>query len=351
MNLLKKNMMLKSKKGLDYYTLIVALVGILILSFVLFSLFTKQLKLTSGIPIGTDQFRLLKTYSTAEKVLAYVDNSARLALEQAAFDSAKKGLYVSPATCGSNGNINYWTKDTISPSTQCIPQPVACYPDQAITTSTVSTLFSPVLSKFVAAFNAKNDIKIPFNYPPFAVSQITAGTEVVGKSNEPVKIEIPSIKYEIKPNFRESIPVDVVGEGQELVADAQQLNRQSKSTLDSKIAALNSAGKYKWALDYSRVGSSCTYDTGETCSYVCGEECSDSCDDMGDCTTTCSPVYCDGTIKRTVSYDEVKSELSANEGSKLLIYDGPAAKPQFGSLDYDFGLSWMETTGSSDTCS
>ena len=344
--------MLKNKKGLDYYTLVISLIGILILSYAVFVLINKQIKLSSGFAIGTDQFKLLKTYSTAEKALLFVDDSARLALEEAAFDSAKKGLYVVPSPlCGNNGNINYWTIDTISPTTQCIPQPVTCYPDQTITTSTVSTLFSPVLNKFVTAFNAKNAIKIPFNYDSFKVSQIATGTEVVGKSNEPVKIEIPNIKYEVKPSFRESIPVDMVAEGQELVADAQQLNRQSKSALDSKIAALNSAGKYKWKLDYSRAGSSCTYDTGETCQYVCGEECSDSCDEMGDCTTTCSPVYCDGTIKRTVSYDEVKSELSANEGSKLLIYDAPAAKPQFGSLDYDFGLSWMETKGSSDTCS
>src|SRR3989344_4042800 len=91
--------LLRNKRGMDYYVFIVSLVGVLMLSFITFSLFTKQYGLSSGLSTGTEQFRVLKTYAVAEKALLFVDNAAKLALEQAAYYYGKRGFYAADSPC------------------------------------------------------------------------------------------------------------------------------------------------------------------------------------------------------------------------------------------------------------
>lgn len=352
MKLLRKNLMLQSKKGLDYYTLIIVLVGILILSFVVFSLFNKQLKLSSGLSIGTDQFRMLKTYSIAEKFLSFVDASARLALEQSAYSSGKSGFFyegldeegeLMKNPCGFNKGYTYWTKDVMS--SRCEPQAVNCYPDSDQMKSTLRSFFGPVLGSFISNFNAQSQIKIPFDYEPFRVEPVVGGTELVGISKEPLVITVPNINYEVKPSFRESIPVEVIPNGEKVVGGAKQLARKDKGEIDRRLVEFSKddGGKLKWNLDsYSNPVNSCTYQPGITCRYVCGEDC----DDDG-----CWPIYCDGIIVRTVTYNDISALFSATEQNKLLTFNRLMNIPEFKDMEYDFGLAWFEPTSCVETCS
>ncbi len=355
----------KSKKGLDYYTFILAIVGILMLSFVAFGMMEKYYRLSKGLSIGSSQFRLLKTYSDAEKTLLFVDSAAKLALEKAAYAYGKSGFSASVSPCGYESSFNYWVTDVIESSSNCVPKTMSCYPDETAMKSTLLAFFDPVFAGFISNFNSESEVKIPFNYEPFTVELVVGRTEVVGTSKEAIVITRPDIKYEVKPSFRESIPVDVVANGGEIVANSQQLVKLNKGDTEKKIDEFNKAKKFEWKLvDYSKPSSSCTYDTGTTCSYDCGDDCTTSCAEWcpepdpvtGEpvcCKeeTTCVDIFCDGTIKTTVSYDEFSSLVSATENIKLLTYNSAEKKPEFKSLEHDFGLSWVETTGTSDTCS
>lgn len=375
MSLLRKSM-LKNKKGQDYYDLIIAMIGLFLLGSITFGLFTKQYQLSGGLALGTEQFRLLKTYAAAEKALLFVDDAAKLALQQAAYDYGKSGFHASVPDCGSSGSFNYWAKDDISSDNDCVPQPVDCYPEEDTMKLTLTTFFTPLLSSFISSFKSGSEIKIPFNYEPFAISDVVGRTEVVGKSKEAVTITIPNVKYEVKPSFRESIPVDVIADGKEVVANSQLLAKLSKDDTEKKMDEFSKAGKFGWKLvDYTKPGSSCTYDTGNSCTYVCGKKvtqvCEEWCEEEPDscCVFACDEwckddpsvcckirtveedEICSGTTKTTVSYDEVGSLVSAAEDHKLLIYNEDIGKPEFKNLEYGFGLSWIETKGSSDTCS
>lgn len=357
MRTLRKSLVLKGKKGLDYYTVTVAIVGIFMLSFIVFSLFTKQYALSSGLPIGTGQFRLLKVYAAAEKALLFVDASARLALEQAAYKYGKNGFYVASSPCGGSGGFNYWSKDTMNSRNDCVSQTTQCYPGKAVMESTVAAFFTSGFSNFISSFNSNSEAEIPFDYGPFEVSNVVGRTEIVGKSKKPITIEVPNVKYEVKPSFRESIPVGVIAGGNEVIAGAKQLVKLSESDTKKKLDdEFDKAGKFGWSLvGYSKSSDSCTYDTKNSCSYVCGKKkiCEEWCEeDPGVCCKEKEEdVTCDGTFKTTVSYDEFSSLFTAAENQKLLVNNPATGKPEFKDLEYDFGLSWIETGSSSDACS
>ena len=347
---LRRNLMMRSKKGLDYYTLIISLVGILLLSFVIFNLFNKQLKLSSGLPIGTEQFRIIKTYSAAETALSFVDDSARLALEQAAYSSGKAGFYGEDSVdangearrnpCGKNKDYSYWTKDVLD--SRCAPMAVNCYPDEDIMKSTITTFFTPALGSFVSAFNAQNQIRIPFNYEPFTVTKgSTDITEVVGISKEPLIISVPNIKYEVKPSFRESIPVDIITSGKEVVEGARQLARDDQGEIGRMLGDFSNAGKLEWKIDdYKNPKNSCGYSPGTmrcdcNCRRVAGDRICDT---------------CPSTIWQTITYNDVSALFSVSEKAKLLTYNKQTNKPEFKDEEYDFGLAWFEPFSCVQTC-
>lgn len=372
----RKSIVAANKKGLNYYSPLIAIMGILILGAILSNLFVKQNRLASEFDLGREQFRVLLAHSSAEKALLFVDNAARLSLEQAAYNYGKNGLYSAGSPCGSSGAFNYWTKDVILPKENCVPRTIPCYPDKNnpdpnIREAALLSFFRQTLSSFVNSFNDKSGLKvedssvsIPFSYEEFTLSPVAGRTEIIGKSKEPITItaaKTNKLVYEIKPSFRQSILVDVIANGDGVVSNSMQLAKISESATKEKLKGFSDPGKLKWNLDsYTKAPRACTYDTGITCKYVCDQICSTSevCSPgegenaAPSChkETTCVPVYCDGTYKRTTSYDEFSSLVSSAEKDNVLVNSPATNKPEFKNLEYDFGLSWIETTGSSDTC-
>ncbi|MEK6854505.1 MAG: hypothetical protein AABX60_04160 [Nanoarchaeota archaeon] len=335
-----KQSLFRGKKGLDYYTVTVAVMGIFLLSFIAFSFFTKQYGLSSGLELGTEQFRILKTYAAAEKALLFVDDSARLALDQAAYAYGKRGLHGPSSPCEKNGDYNYWANEAILQEDNCVPKPLAdCYPTEKVMKETFETFFTSIFASFVANFNSKSLVQIPFNYEPFSVEPVVGRTEIVGKSKEPITITLPllNIKYEVKPSFREKIPIDIIANGKEVVAASQQLARLGEKETKKKLDEFNEAGKLsrkpQWSLvSYSKTEHPCTYGTGVSCKYTCGD------------------ALCDGTEKNRITYDEVSSLFSVTEDKKVLTRDAGAGKPGFKNLEYDFGLLWIEIKDSTTAC-
>lgn len=364
----------RNKKGFDLYVFVLTIVGISLLFFVAFGMMEKYYKVSNGLSIGSSQARLLKTYSDAEKALLFVDGSARLALERAAYALGKGGFYVSSPECGNSRGFTFWTRDKVESSRNCVPETVRCYPDRSMMKSSLQSFFGPSFNLFIASFNSQSEIKIPFNYEPFNLPDVAGRTEVVGVSKEPIVMNRPNIRYEVKPGFRESIPVDVIANGESVVSTAKGLAGLNEGSTRQRLDNLNMEGKFQWSLaGYSKPASSCTYDTGTECSYECGEVCDTVCEEFcpdlpTECCKpaceeycpdpnpgtgelecckvkqTCSANYCFGTFKRTISYDEVSSFIAAADKTKLLA-------PELKSFEYDFGLSWVEVTGSSDSCS
>lgn len=356
---LRKPLMLKSKKGFDVYAVIIMIVGIWILAFVTISMFAKNNRLETQLGLGEKQLGLLSTYAAAEKALLFVDDSAKLAIEQAAYKYGKSGFYYSGAVCGSSGDFSYWANDTIIPADDCVPKTKQCYPDEPMLKWTLSTFFYYDLYDFISSFNSVSKIEIPFNYEqPFTVSPVVGRTEIVGISKEPVAITAPNVKYEVKPSFRESIARDVIGDGVSVVAVARQLAGEKEKDARSLVKAADGTGGLDWneKFDYSKAESSCTYAIGSCACCETVETCEEGEDDPDTGEFVCKkkgtsevPVD-DGTEYRTVPYDsfDIPMSVKVNDPDsgtghrQFFIYDEAAKKVVLKELEYKFAVNWVE---------
>ncbi|MBI2580772.1 hypothetical protein HYV85_03090 [Candidatus Woesearchaeota archaeon] len=364
MKMMLKLLRLQNKKGVDYYTPFVAIVGFLVLAAVLTAVMLKQYGLASEFNLGREQLRLFHTYSTADKMLSFVDDSAKLSLEQAAHSSGSKGFYNSIPACGSKDSFNYWSKDSASSANDCVPETTPCYPDEAAVKSAFLENFEKSLSGFVKSFNDKGGfevdkkkVELPFDYK-LELQPVPDRTEVVGISGKPLVIASAAtnpFKYEVKPSFRESIPIDVVAQGAEVVKGAKQLAKPNKKDAEKKLSDFSKAGALKWSLaGYSTQGHSppCAFVVEpKGCNYKCNcqptTDCGDS-DPKTTCGGECETCYYDKV--EIVTYNDITALFSADSGKKFPYYDPASKKVVMKSVAYDFGLSWIEVTGSSTNC-
>ncbi len=358
----KKTLLLRNKKGLDYYSPLVAIVGVFVLIAVLGMVMLKQYRLAAEFDLGREQLRLFHTYSTADKMLSFVDDSARLSLERAAYKYGKSGFHSSAPVCGSSNGFNLWTREQSLKQNDCVPQLMPCYPDEAAMNPTFRSFFSAALESFVKSFNDtggfevdKKKVELPFDYE-FELQPVSGRTEVVGISGEPVTITSAAanpLKYEIKPNFRESITPDVIADGNAVVSKAPQLLRKKKDEIISTLGSFNSQNPaLQWKLaSYSTPPTSCPHTIG-TCTYC--DEYQDvcvACEDDPCCSITpiCTKSH-EGEEVEVVSYNDVYVVFSVANGKSFYVSDPPSSQPQLKGISYDFGLNWLEETGRSTTC-
>lgn len=352
----------KNKKGIDYYAPTVSIIGLFILGFILFSLASRDYKLTSGLSIGSEQFNIMKAYSNAEKNLLFVDSAAKLALEQAIYPYGKNGLYAAATSCGQRDGYNYWTKDTAHPKDACqkkTAQP--CFPDEKIMKETLLGFFEPLFRDIADKFNQKSSLDIPLNYKPFEFSQAAKGTEVKGTANEPLTIQTANIKYSIKPSFRETVGINAISEGKAIVENAQKLVRLNKKQAETRLNEFNAANpSLKWSLaGYLTPGAACSHVLGP-CHYACNcQDISVGCgDDKGG---SCSGTVCEtciGSMVETVSYNDVYATFSVSNGKSFYVSDPPSSQsqsqsqsqPKLKAMNYNFGLNWLEETSRTTVC-
>ncbi len=363
---MRRKMLKANKKGLNYYSPIIAIMGIFILGAILSNLFVKQNKLSADFDLGREQFRILLAGTSAEKAMLFVDNAATLSLEHAAYKYGRNGFYEDVSPCGSINSYSLWEKEVSLTQDECIPKSIGpCYPSSNEMQSTLLSFFGSNFNDGVSAFNSNsglkvegNNVVIPSSYG-FTISPAAGRTEITGKSSQPVSIvaaKTNQLVYEIKPDFRESIAPDVISEGSEVANKAPQLVRQSSNGVNTMLNSFKSANPaLQWKLDsYSSPQTSCSHNVG-TCTYDCNcvtveNPCPD--DNTKKCTSE-SCETCVGTNVETVTYTDYNAAFSVTDvasGKGFYVSDPPSAQPQLKSLDYRFGLSWLEEKSRGTAC-
>jgi hypothetical protein len=363
--------MLKQKKGLDYYVLILTIVGIWILGFIIFVLFMKETQVSKNMDIGSNQFIILKSYSLGEKALLFVDQASKVSFQQASYYWGKTGFYHDPleTECHSvsDGDTTYWSKDFITRANSCqyeANEAKRCFPTEVTMKTNLGKFFNPLLNGLIAKFNTSSNVTIPFNYgsndEPFVFSGNGEQTQVIGVSNSPVIVSLTNIKYDVKPSFLEKINPNIIRNGGYAVHVAQKIyeNRIKAygSTIPPKYRGLNlqeikditkdhtntgvptvtpNPDDITWTVsDYGNERRSCSYVTG-SCSCSCPP-----CDEEGNCAT------CTGDYITTYDYNRYHTELSATEKQKYLISGTTSSTVE--PLVYKFGLSWVDPHSFSD---
>ncbi len=107
---MKSNMkmkLMKSKKGYVFIMLVVLFfffaLGMILLSKYRDAAIRQQPKF-----IGEDQLAIMKTSQDAEKMLLYIDQSAKYAVSQSLIELAENGGYFNNPKCGSYEGYNIW---------------------------------------------------------------------------------------------------------------------------------------------------------------------------------------------------------------------------------------------------
>lgn len=324
--------------------------------------------------IGEKQIKLFTAYQVGEKYLHFVDESAKIAIKPTLLEISRNGLKEKP-DCLKDKSQKYtlWARQDMD--SECKPVTKECYPKEQEEKDYFADVFKNNYGGYIDSYNEKRSqlqtLQIPKEYGVLKVESDAEQAQIVGFAKEPIVVPLYSYsgknsrliyEYKVKPSFRIGIDVNFLKDGTYMTSKAPQLFRRSEVEIGTNLDSFNAENPtLQWNLDsYTTIQSACTYNTGITCKYVCGQTCSTSqvctpgegenaqpsCSDV----TTCVPVYCDGTYKRTVSYNEFSSLVSASESAKVLVNNPATSKPEFKNPEYDFGLSWIETTGSSDDC-
>jgi hypothetical protein len=166
--------------------------------------------------IGERQFELIDTYQTGEKVLFYIDQSAKCSIYQSIYDLAKNG------GC-SNGNkyVGYtlWVGE--------------CNPDSESSKTGFLNVFSDNLNNYLSEYDS---VELPLDNFNLNLDN----GQLVGTGIEPLKIPIEQISrrtsgqigfYSIKPTFKQSVDYDF-SDYDELKENAEELIDKCKDEDD-----------------------------------------------------------------------------------------------------------------------
>lgn len=121
---------------------------------------------------GLAQLQLMSTYQKGERALTFIDLTAKLAMQQSAFDLAND----MKTDCGSHNGYALWYSDGKE-----------CYPTTAAVNNYYLTNVSSIMDNY---FEKYEDIKIPKDNYDFTVSSSSGRTEIVGRAKKPLVIEV-----------------------------------------------------------------------------------------------------------------------------------------------------------------
>lgn len=337
---------------------IITLIGLLMLVFTKGQSFEKSL--------GDRQLELFTIYQIGEKYLHFVDESVKLSIRPALLEVSRNGLKKSP-DCGKDTGQQYvlWADD--STNSDCNIVPKGCYPSEGDEKSYFVDTFKAEYLPLLQEFNDKKSVltdfsaKIPKEFTNLKVEKVGDKLELVGIAKDAVSIEKTTdnapynlvLRYKVKPSFRAEIGANFLKDGAEIAGKAPQLLRKKEADVRSILGSFNSQNpSLQWALaSYSTPGSACSHVIG-TCTYkckcvpvkfACGVDNKDTC--TGESCETCT-----GRDVETVSYKNVTAAFSVANGKSFYVSDPPSSPPQLKGISYDFGLNWLEETGSVTKC-
>lgn len=325
--------------------------------------------------LGDRQIKLLTVYQTGEKYLNFVDESVKLSIKPALLEISRNGLKKSP-DCWKDSSQKYvlWANDITDAECNIVPK--TCYPaeDKEKEKSYFVENFKQIYDTYIDDYNnfRKTGIldEIPKEYNTLNVEENPTGLELVGIAKNPIVISKynwettgtgalkPLFEYKVKPSFRQGVGTDFIKDGALMSKQAGQLlelGQKNEKNIQDKLAgynALASNQELQWKLDsYSIPQATCSHNIG-TCTYACNcVTVKSPC--PGDSTKTCPTESCEtcvGADVETVTYNDYNAAFSVASGKGFYVSDPPSAQPQLKSLDYKFGLSWLEETGRSTSC-
>src|SRR3989338_4686710 len=349
----------KNRKGLDYYPPLVAIIGIFVLGAIISMVFLKQYPLAAQFSLGREPLRLFHTYATADKALAFVDESASIALERSAYISGKSGFYDSTPSCGSRDGLNLWSIGSME--SDCTFPLTTCYPGESGAASQFKSNFESALGELVKTFNAKGPVIVngkpvvrPDSYN-LKLQPVPGRTEITGTADKPLVIAYGvtnPLKYEVKAGFRVDLPFDLLTNRKAIVDTAQQAAGKLENDARDVINSADGVGGLDWKEDFNleRIGSICLHDVG-TCSCCQDEqECNKFdkdgfCVEWGDWVTVPAG---DGTVVEKLPFDiitapmSVKVDGAGGSHARFFIYDDASGKVSGRDMTYEFPLTWMD---------
>ncbi|MDP3765839.1 MAG: D-Ala-D-Ala carboxypeptidase family metallohydrolase [Nanoarchaeota archaeon] len=172
---------MRLKKKALFFEGLMFFIVLIILTTALFTLYKKQNKFPDQFKIGERQFSLIKTYQKAEKVLFYIDQSAKYSAYQSVFDLANKGGFYEVPGCGSFGDFNVWVSIEKDNKNQLIVK--KCYPNKDILKESSKKFFHDIFSEFIANHP---EVYIPTSYD----YELDGNLEIKGKTAESLVFDI-----------------------------------------------------------------------------------------------------------------------------------------------------------------
>jgi hypothetical protein len=182
--------MKKPNKKAMLFNITLVFVTIIVLTAAFAILVRKNSQFDTGI--GKRQTQLIKTYQEADKLLLYIDHSARLTTETTLYNLAQKGGYKNKPSCGSSSDYTFWRK-----------KDQECYPEKI--SLNFKKLFDISFDQYIFLYNRNNELKFPTNNYEYTIYQ----DNIIGTAFENIELEIPSSgisKYSFKPSF--NIPLN-----------------------------------------------------------------------------------------------------------------------------------------------
>ena len=174
------------KKGLSIHWLALILgIALGVGSFVYYYIITE--KPVTGNYIGEFQLNLVNNFQKADRVLLYIDQSAKYAAYQTAYDLAQKGGFYYDSECGNFLGYNMWFKNEDGQGLKIKD----CYPNENIVRINFLNLFDDKLGDYLADYRSEF---IPGSYD----YEVNGALEIKGTSKEDVVIDIINEKSSAK---------------------------------------------------------------------------------------------------------------------------------------------------------
>lgn len=182
-----------NKKSIMFFNGILVVVALVVL-ILLTILLMKKVSIEKHKEIGVLQADVLKEYQKGERVLMYIDSSARFSAYQSIYDLARSGGNSNKSECGRYGIYNLWTAKDKS-----------CYPDDLSLKSNLSLFLNQILNPFLSKYE---EIELPRNNYAFAfrdnIKIIGAALQNIRASDLPKEQDETSknnIIYALNPSF------------------------------------------------------------------------------------------------------------------------------------------------------
>jgi hypothetical protein len=201
--------------------------------------------------IGARAFEIVQLYQEAEKRLFYVDQSAKLSAQQAAYDLAQKGGFFNETLCVLYRDFAVWA--TADPSISCYP--INYKEDfKRILNNNMKNYLSPLPSDMFIEMNGRFSV-YPYNLSRDINYELSFIDEkLVGIAYRPMQINFyrgersirPIIgEYKINPSFNIDFDYDIEGYDrleQQAVELIRECNNETISCVDNK------ASEYNWSV-------------------------------------------------------------------------------------------------------